>query len=59
MRFLREISETERRRVGRRGRRRVLAAHTAAHRAIEFEAYLAEAGLSRPDPLPLSEAMSA
>jgi spore maturation protein CgeB len=40
--FLREIPEPERRRIGERSRRRVLAEHTAAHRAAELEEYALE-----------------
>ena len=42
LRFLRDLPETERRAIGARARQRVLSAHTAAHRAIELEAYLQE-----------------
>ncbi len=42
-RILRDVSEAERRRIGRRGRRRVLAEHTAAHRAATLESYLRDA----------------
>jgi spore maturation protein CgeB len=47
---LRDLSEAERIRIGERARRRVLHSHTAAHRAIELEEYVAEAGraLARP-----------
>jgi spore maturation protein CgeB len=41
--FLRELSEKERRALGERARARVLAGHTAAHRAEELEAYALEA----------------
>jgi len=37
-----QFCDAERRRIGERARKRVLAAHTAAHRAAELEAYLAE-----------------
>jgi spore maturation protein CgeB len=47
LRYLREIPDDERVAIGARARRRVLAAHTAAHRAREFETYLREAGVSR------------
>lgn len=40
--FLRDLSESERQAIGARARRRVLSAHTAAHRAIELEGYLQE-----------------
>lgn len=39
LRYLRDVSEEERRAIGRRARRRVLASHTAAHRAAELERY--------------------
>jgi spore maturation protein CgeB len=41
--YLRELPDDERRRIGRRARERVLARHTAAHRAAELEAYVLEA----------------
>lgn len=41
--YLQEIPEHERAAIGRRARRRVLAAHTAAHRARELTRYLQEA----------------
>jgi spore maturation protein CgeB len=40
LRLLRELPEDERRRVGERARQRVLAEHTAAHRAAELEAHV-------------------
>jgi spore maturation protein CgeB len=40
--FLRDLSESERLEIGRRARERVLRAHTAAHRAQEFESYVQE-----------------
>jgi spore maturation protein CgeB len=39
MRLLRELPEEERRAVGERARQRILAEHTAAHRAAELEAH--------------------
>ena len=42
LRILRETTEKERRAVGDRARARALAAHTAAHRAAELEAYVRE-----------------
>jgi spore maturation protein CgeB len=39
-RILRDVPEAERRRIGRRARRRVLAQHTAAHRAATLESYV-------------------
>ncbi len=39
--YLLEIGELERRRIGQRARARVLAKHTAHHRALELEAYVA------------------
>lgn len=41
IRYLQTISEKERRAIGERARRKVLAAHTAAHRAEELESYFA------------------
>jgi spore maturation protein CgeB len=43
--YLREISEDQRAEIGARARQRVLSAHTALHRAMELEAYVAEAGI--------------
>jgi spore maturation protein CgeB len=42
LRLLRETSDEERQLVGRRGRARVLAQHTAAHRAEALERYVRE-----------------
>jgi spore maturation protein CgeB len=42
--FLRDLPEPERRELGERARARVLAAHTAAHRAVEFEQAVEAAG---------------
>ena len=42
LRYLNEISETDRRTIGRRARDRVLSEHTAERRAIELEQYVAE-----------------
>ncbi len=44
---IRELSEAERTVIGARARDRVLARHTAAHRAVELERYALEA-LARP-----------
>jgi spore maturation protein CgeB len=41
--YVRDLPEAARAAVAGRGRARVLAHHTAAHRAVEFEGYLAEA----------------
>ena len=43
LRTLREMPDDERRAVGEAARARVLAAHTAAHRAAEFDTYAREA----------------
>jgi len=40
--WLRDLPETERRRIGHRARERVLARHTARHRAMELESYALE-----------------
>ncbi len=45
--FLRDMSERERRSLGARARARVLAEHTAAHRAEELETYALEAVAGR------------
>jgi spore maturation protein CgeB len=42
-RYLRELPEEERIRIGERARQRVLLAHTAAHRAAELERYALDA----------------
>ena len=42
--YLRDVDDETRRTIGARARTRTLAAHTAAHRAIELERYAAEAG---------------
>jgi spore maturation protein CgeB len=38
-----DLPDAERRTIGQRARERVLSAHTSAHRAVELEAYVAEA----------------
>jgi spore maturation protein CgeB len=43
LRYLRTMPEPRRREIGERARQRVLAEHTAAHRAAELEAYALEA----------------
>jgi len=47
LRWLRELSEPERQRIGRRARRRVLTEHTAERRAEQLERYLDEAAPHR------------
>jgi spore maturation protein CgeB len=42
LRYLRELPEGERQAIGARARQRVLATHTAAHRAAELEQYVLE-----------------
>lgn len=42
---LRDMPETQRAAIGARARAAVLARHTAAHRALELESYLAEIGV--------------
>ena len=42
LRGLAAIDESQRRAIGRRARRRVLAEHTAEHRAAELERHVAE-----------------
>ncbi|MGE3704918.1 MAG: glycosyltransferase [Vicinamibacterales bacterium] len=48
--FLRDMPDHDRARLGERGRRRVLGAHTAFHRAIEIEEYVRE---STGAPIPV------
>jgi len=52
------LPEAERRAIGRAARARVLAAHTAEHRAAEFEAHVAEAARRR-QPRPSAARLSA
>jgi spore maturation protein CgeB len=40
--YLKEMSDTEREQIGRRARKRVLANHTARHRALDLESYVGE-----------------
>jgi spore maturation protein CgeB len=42
LRYLREMPETERRAIGQNARTRILAEHTAAHRAAQLEQYVLE-----------------
>jgi spore maturation protein CgeB len=42
LRYLYETTEEERRAIGERARARILAGHTAAHRALELEGYVNE-----------------
>ncbi len=46
--LLRDLPEARRRAIGRAARARVLAAHTAAHRADEFERHVTEAAGKEP-----------
>lgn len=48
--ILREMPESERQAIGQRARRRVLAEHTAAHRAAELESLIAGRSVSSPAP---------
>jgi spore maturation protein CgeB len=47
LRYVTELSERERAAIGRRARQRVLAEHTAEHRAVQLEEYLEEARTHR------------
>lgn len=47
--FLRQMREEERRRIGERARRRILARQTSAHRAAELEGYVYQV-LEKPKP---------
>jgi spore maturation protein CgeB len=57
--ILRDVPETERRRIGRRARERVLAEHTAAHRAATLESYLRQAAAPRRSPATAATAATA
>jgi len=46
LRYLRDVPEADRRAIGELARQRVLAAHTAAHRAEALESYAVEAGVT-------------
>ncbi len=50
LRYLREMPEHERRAIGERARARVLAEHTAAHRAAQLEGYLTNLTAALPPP---------
>ncbi|MGE0260633.1 MAG: glycosyltransferase [Alphaproteobacteria bacterium] len=54
--FLREMAEPERARIAEAARARVLATHTAEHRAVELEGYIAEVAAAPPAPTPALEA---
>jgi spore maturation protein CgeB len=56
---LSSMPDRERRAIARRARRRVLAHHTAEHRAVQLERYLAEAqaALTRTRSVPCSSSM--
>ncbi len=56
--YLHHISDRERDSIGQRARARVLGAHTAAHRAIELESYMREAGYDGGTVNPFVEAFS-
>jgi spore maturation protein CgeB len=54
--YLHDVTEDERVEIGRRGRERVLARHTAEHRAEELEAYAREAGRTPSPSIPAHRA---
>ncbi len=61
LRAMRELTETERSRIGDAARKRVMSHHTAAHRAAELESYILEVvntPKSRPARLNLSNVTS-
>jgi spore maturation protein CgeB len=57
MDFLTSLPETERAEIGRRGQKRVLANHTAAHRAQELLSYLEEASSLTPQSASLDSSI--
>ena len=54
LRLLRDVPERERQAMGERARARVLAEHTAAHRAGQLEGYVEEAWRRRTAPVPVA-----
>ncbi len=50
--YLHDMSDEERSRIGENARRRVMAEHTAAHRAAQLESYLFEVEVGQRIPLP-------
>ncbi len=57
--ILRDVPEAARRRIGNRARERVLAEHTAAHRAATLESYLRQAAEPLRPPVRTRETMAA
>jgi spore maturation protein CgeB len=57
--ILRDVPEAARRRIGNRARERVLAEHTAAHRAATLESYLRQAAEPLRPPARTRETMAA
>jgi spore maturation protein CgeB len=51
LRWLRDLPETRRRHLGQNARRRVLAEHTAWHRALALERYVRRAGVKPAGPM--------
>jgi spore maturation protein CgeB len=56
LRYLAELTDAERIAIGHRARSRVLAEHTAAHRAAELEAYLTASTTVHEAPVSLGKA---
>ncbi len=52
--MLQDMPETQRAAIGARARAAVLAKHTAAHRAMELEGYVADVGAAAPPGAPAS-----
>ena len=50
--YLHDLDDDARRSIAQRARERVMSAHTAAHRAVEVEGYVREAGHAGSAPLP-------
>jgi spore maturation protein CgeB len=48
-RYLRDVTETERKALGEQARQRVLRSHTPRHRALQLERYIAEASSGRQE----------
>jgi spore maturation protein CgeB len=56
LKALRDTAEADRRALGAAGRRRILAAHTADHRAAELEALIGSVATQTHEPLLVSQA---
>lgn len=58
LQYLNDIPDADRIRIGRRARDRILREHTAEHRALEFEAHIAEVRAAGPQRRGLSASIA-